>query len=215
MEKHKCKVKPPSPSFSSSETEIKSSKNFTVRRRSKRIRKHEASWFNNHISSTHDQPMSSVSNTSQEEDVAFGLMMLSRDKWTDESEPESESDRKITNVKRTRNNGRIKYKCEICNKSFGSYQALGGHKASHKKTKVKQILKNQEITHVMMGDKLHKCPVCFKVFGSGQALGGHKRTHVMKVDKHKIKFIDLNLPAPSDDEDEVSMVSDGEFVKFH
>lgn len=231
MEKHKCKLclktftngralgghmrshmlnlylnsKPPSPSSSSSETETELSKNVTVRRRSKRIRKPETSWFNNLMSST-PEPMSSVSNASPEEDVAFCLMMLSRDKWT-------ESDQDITDVKRSRNSTRMKYRCDTCNKSFRSYQALGGHKASHKKVKVNHNIKNQETTNVLMEDKVHECPVCFKVFGSGQALGGHKRTHVMNVDKKKIKFIDLNLPAPIDDEDEVSVVSDGEFVK--
>jgi hypothetical protein len=75
--------------------------------------------------------------------------------------------------------------------------------------------------------KIHECPVCFRVFNSGQALGGHKRTHVIhgstttvpifsskKVGK---SVIDLNLPAPIDDDEvsqiENSAVSDAEFVK--
>ena len=58
--------------------------------------------------------------------------------------------------------------------------------------------------------KIHECPACFKVFASGQALGGHKRTHVTGSATNPIpsstKFgnnnlIDLNLPAPIDDDD--------------
>ncbi|CAN0870905.1 Zinc finger protein ZAT4 [Linum grandiflorum] len=34
-----------------------------------------------------------------------------------------------------KDNNNIKFECNTCNKSFHSYQALGGHRASHKKTK--------------------------------------------------------------------------------
>nr|XP_043622987.1 zinc finger protein ZAT9-like [Erigeron canadensis] len=237
MEKHKCKVclkkfangralgghmrshmlplyVNPSPPLSSPESETGSSKNPT-RRRSKRARKPETSWFNEvqHFNQ-------SVSNTSPEEDVAFCLMMLSRDKWADDEpadQPESESDhQEFTNSNRIR--ARMNYECETCNKVFNSYQALGGHRANHKKYKVVHKLAQNVSSNK---DKVHICPVCFKVFSSGQALGGHKRTHGTTVVKHRNMFIDLNLPAPTDDDDdevdqiEVSTVSDGEFVKAH
>ncbi|CAN1137487.1 Zinc finger protein ZAT1 [Linum perenne] len=58
--------------------------------------------------------------------------------------------------------------------------------------------------------KTHECPFCSKVFRSGQALGGHKRSHfvggaedttvVIKQQVAEIPMIDLNLPAPVEEE---------------
>ncbi|CAL0304640.1 unnamed protein product [Lupinus luteus] len=202
------------------------------------------------------EPLSSVSDVSTEEDVAFCLMMMSRDnRWKrqkdqeqeqlmkndryydydkeeeeddDEDEMErfldEESDASSEEEPRFSKNkvrgGR--YKCETCNKVFRSYQALGGHRASHKRIKVKisRVNDEQELENE-----------------NGQALGGHKRTHVIGLaatsttiikstqvstsSKHENKFIDLNLPAQGDNGDddinhiENSAVSDADFVKTH
>ncbi|XP_062073294.1 zinc finger protein ZAT9-like [Humulus lupulus] len=203
------------------------------------------------------EPVSSISDATTEEDVAFCLMMLSRDKWKrqenqqrrvidedeEEEEEEEEEERSIeesdqseelkstrTNINVSRTRG--KYKCETCKKVFRSYQALGGHRASHKKIKVSNLataLDEPEenaattTTASMPEKKVHQCPVCFRVFSSGQALGGHKRSHVTgsytitttttttqtqtnKSSKKVVEsLIDLNLPAPVD-EDEVSQI---------
>lgn len=79
---------------------------------------------------------------------------------------------------------------------------------------------------------LHPCPFCPRVFSSGQALGGHKKSHLKSSHDNGngnssdaivnsvpassssspvIGFIDLNLPAPVDDEFEMSAVYDAEF----
>ncbi|KAF3662787.1 putative inactive purple acid phosphatase 2-like [Capsicum annuum] len=61
--------------------------------------------------------------------------------------------------------------------------------------------------------KGHECPFCDRVFKSGQALGGHKRSHFIvgteqnmnrssAVKKEVDDLLDLNLPAPVDDEDD-------------
>ncbi|XP_010545300.1 PREDICTED: zinc finger protein ZAT9-like [Tarenaya hassleriana] len=83
-----------------------------------------------------------------------------------------------------------KHICVTCNKSFPSYQALGGHRASH--NKVKRVgadaLLASEATGLASaqgsntsvsssGD--HQCNICRKRFPTGQALGGHKRCHWM------------------------------------
>lgn len=110
-----------------------------------------------------------------EEDVASCLMMMARDKW------------RFKSLSQTR----ARYECETCKKVFGSFQALGGHRTSHKKVKKrlddqaeeksleekprKKIIGNKNVVKKLM----HECPVCFKVFGSGQALGGHKRSHFL------------------------------------
>ncbi|CAN6478038.1 unnamed protein product [Victoria cruziana] len=83
-----------------------------------------------------------------------------------------------------------KHRCNICHKAFSSHQALGGHRASHTKTK-------EEFLDAETGDKdafepaeeplssefdakevpAHECKICHKFFPSGRALGGHKRCH--------------------------------------
>ncbi|KFK27201.1 hypothetical protein AALP_AA8G348500 [Arabis alpina] len=96
---------------------------------------------------------------------------------------------------------REKHVCVTCNKSFTSYQALGGHRASHNKVKilenhqaaranVEALLLGTEATTIGLasaqgsntslsssnnGD--HICNICHKSFPTGQALGGHKRCH--------------------------------------
>ncbi|XP_031112205.1 zinc finger protein ZAT12-like [Ipomoea triloba] len=55
--------------------------------------------------------------------------------------------------------GRV-YECKTCRKKFHSFQALGGHRASHKRPR-------------MPSEKKHVCTVCGLEFERGQALGGH------------------------------------------
>ncbi|XP_061347242.1 zinc finger protein ZAT9-like isoform X2 [Gastrolobium bilobum] len=260
------------------ESETESSKNNPTRRRSKRAWKlgmFNYKYHHNNIKQFHNheatmkkvkfcepskteswvdhEPVSSVSDITAEEDVAFCLMMPSRDKWKrqkdlkqlaedqyEEEEDESErsledSDESEEQIKLSKNRVRGRYKCDTCKKMFRSYQALGGHKASHKKIRVNVIVDEPGFEHgnngtyapMVVEKKIHECPVCFRVFASGQALGGHKRTHVPgsatisvpSLTKFRNNFIDLNLPAPIDDDDddisqiENSAVSDGEFVK--
>ncbi|KAL8062445.1 hypothetical protein ABFX02_02G147600 [Erythranthe guttata] len=155
--------------------------------------------------------------------------MLSRDTWRRDEEEEEEEEYSGAAVKTKV--GRGKYRCEECNKLFRSYQALGGHRASHKKIKLNTPPPPPPSPPEK---KVHECPFCDRVFSSGQALGGHKRTHFIggatpaaaaaaaskqsPVIREKLK-IDLNLPAPVDEEEDdvsqiaVSAVSDEEFVR--
>ncbi|XVF54397.1 hypothetical protein PTKIN_Ptkin05aG0177600 [Pterospermum kingtungense] len=154
---------------------------------------------------------------------------------------------------------RSKFECTTCNKIFHSYQALGGHRASHRKIKgcfasridssdrnsvetenspdptadsklVKSTGNETPIAHLaadsddnkaevlsygVKKSKGHECPICLKVFPSGQALGGHKRSHLVSEAKEnqtiviqkpipEIRdFLDLNLPAPVEEETSV------------
>ncbi|KAA8522221.1 hypothetical protein F0562_012894 [Nyssa sinensis] len=216
------------------ESETESNRNPT-RRRSKRTRKmgvaedQETKSKLRKPSSTESmdelEPVSSISDTSTEEDVALCLMMLSRDTWSSDDSDE---------LKLSQTQG--KYQCETCKKVFRSFQALGGHKTSHKKINDESEQPRQIGSH-NADKKVYECPFCSKVFGSGQALGGHKRSHFLvsstpanensakfgdhsSADASSPKFgdslIDLNLPAPMEDEDfsqlEVSAVSDAEFI---
>ncbi|CAL9236994.1 unnamed protein product [Arabidopsis halleri] len=226
------------------ESETESSRINPTRRRSKRTRKLGSFDFDFKKLKT-SQPSelvtapehhSSASDTTTEEDLAFCLIMLSRDKWKQQKkkkqrveEEEDETDHDSEDYKSSKNRGR--FKCETCGKVFKSYQALGGHRASHKKNKACMTKTEQVKTEYIHGDKekrIHECPICFRVFTSGQALGGHKRSHgsnigagrglsvsqIVQIDKEeeeevsvKQRMIDLNLPALNE-EDETSLVFD-------
>ncbi|KAL4559612.1 hypothetical protein LXL04_031755 [Taraxacum kok-saghyz] len=80
------------------------------------------------------------------------------------------------------------YKCSVCDKVFGSYQALGGHKASHRKNnpaaagaEIEQsavtTTSSTSGTHGGGSGRSHECSICHRSFATGQALGGHKRRH--------------------------------------
>ncbi|XP_010940535.1 zinc finger protein ZAT5 [Elaeis guineensis] len=133
------------------------------------------------------------------------------------------------------------YECKTCNKCFPSFQALGGHRASHKKPKLAipmtgneakkavidedslQVSMNSLISKSIMATtntnsssisnnkpRIHECSICGSEFSSGQALGGHMRRHrqvsIQEPSEAKkqrnVLSLDLNLPAPSDDDRE-------------
>ncbi|CAA0809460.1 Zinc finger protein ZAT5 [Striga hermonthica] len=91
------------------------------------------------------------------------------------------------------------YQFKTCGRTFPSFQALGGHRASHKKPNRNNsptageeggsILSDAAAADVsppqLIGKglnieskvKIHECSICGSEFGSGQALGGHMRKH--------------------------------------
>ncbi|QCE08449.1 hypothetical protein DEO72_LG9g3478 [Vigna unguiculata] len=77
---------------------------------------------------------------------------------------------------------KLSHRCTVCNKAFPSYQALGGHKASHRKassesTSVSAVASDSVTASPVGGGRMHECSICHKSFPTGQALGGHKRCH--------------------------------------
>jgi hypothetical protein len=118
----------------------------------------------------------------------------------------------------------------VCRKVFRSYQALGGHRASVKKGKggcvpvpPSAAARSPKARRGQTGPAVHECPFCSRVFESGQALGGHKRAHVAHGapappvpwtparSGDSSGSIDLNVPAATDDDFELSAVYDAEF----
>ncbi|GER36844.1 zinc finger family protein [Striga asiatica] len=110
------------------------------------------------------------------------------------------------------------FRCKTCDKKFTSFQALGGHRASHKKLSVaphENEPSGGEITILSLrvptapdekkAARVHECSLCGARFGSGQALGGHMRRHRPLATRDVAKrprtvlSLDLNLPAVAED----------------
>lgn len=134
----------------------------------------------------------------EEEYLAICLMMLARSTGGATAKP-SVPPPKESSVPSSLSN--LTHKCSVCNKAFPSYQALGGHKASHRKntplpstdiptsaastttaTTSSSSMNGAEFnpsgkTMIKSKGKGHVCSICHKSFPTGQALGGHKRRH--------------------------------------
>ncbi|KAK4279607.1 hypothetical protein QN277_011358 [Acacia crassicarpa] len=165
------------------------------------------------------------SSTEEEEDMANCLILLAQGQSRFSPKPAKEEGNMMMITMKTNNDnnynhnssskrfmeastmganraGFYVYECKTCNKTFPSFQALGGHRASHKKLKnlspISAILdkekkKDQDFTicsptplsfqslnsgsNLNNKNKVHECSVCGAEFASGQALGGHMRRH--------------------------------------
>ncbi|XP_057536451.1 zinc finger protein ZAT12 [Amaranthus tricolor] len=69
------------------------------------------------------------------------------------------------------------FSCKTCGKKFSSFQALGGHRASHKKIKPANSGEVSGELNIPTKPKIHACSICGVEFPIGQALGGHMRRH--------------------------------------
>lgn len=182
--------------------------------------------------------------TEEDEDLANCLILLARGRQSEPPESKFTS-RKFAAADAKA--GIYVYECKTCNRTFSSFQALGGHRASHKKPKstvdFDQKSPNKEegeeeeeeakFTNTITPPpsnkpKIHECSICGAEFASGQALGGHMRRHRSTAaaaaaarseddsnsshhDHHlhhhqvvekarSMLSLDLNLPAPPEDD---------------
>ncbi|CAI9778442.1 unnamed protein product [Fraxinus pennsylvanica] len=130
-------------------------------------------------------PTTSISTNSEEdEDMANCLILLAKGGV---SLPENATSATKDSI----------YECKTCNRSFPSFQALGGHRASYKKLKPSENDRKEAPVSARSGyqeeeeEKSHKsfhcythykpkileCSICGSEFSSGQALGGHMRRY--------------------------------------
>lgn len=143
--------------------------------------------------------------TEEEEDMANCLILLAQGQSRDDETYKFTSRRYLEGT--AGKTGIYVYECRTCNRTFPSFQALGGHRASHKKPKIedkkKQLgfslssdeeevqFKNSNSFSLNLSNnranlcensgskitKVHECSICGTEFTSGQALGGHMRRH--------------------------------------
>ncbi|KAK9715845.1 hypothetical protein RND81_06G193400 [Saponaria officinalis] len=113
----------------------------------------------------------SESPPSEEEYLALCLIMLARGGGSD---GDGDGGDDLVRLR-----SELPYKCAVCDKAFSSYQALGGHKTSHRKPSTVTTTTTTVTTTSSLAatGKAHVCLICNKTFPSGQALGGHKRCH--------------------------------------
>ncbi|KAE8669936.1 Ubiquitin family protein isoform 1 [Hibiscus syriacus] len=122
------------------------------------------------------------------------------------------------------NPANFRFKCSSCKKVFGSHQALGGHRASHKNVQEcigdfglakENAEENENKLMMFLG---HKCSICLRVFSSGQVLGGQKMPlgadepssnlgPNLIESRQDCSSLDLNLPAAGPAENDSSSSS--------
>ncbi|THU51819.1 hypothetical protein C4D60_Mb06t35060 [Musa balbisiana] len=92
------------------------------------------------------------------------------------------------------------FECKTCSRRFPSFQALGGHRASHKKLRAagNDHDRPQGGAAVKPKPKPHECSICGLEFAVRQALGGHMRRHRAAGDGRGMP-LDLNLPPLEND----------------
>nr|VDD15284.1 unnamed protein product [Brassica rapa] len=142
----------------------------------------------------------------EDEELANCLVLLSNSGNAYKNERKTVKKQKTAHV----------FQCKGCKKVFASHQALGGHRASHKKVKGcfasqdKKAEEEEEEEYKEEEDEeeeeeedkphittrkrsnVHECTICHRVFSSGQALGGHKRCHWLTPSTNYLRMKPLN-----------------------
>ncbi|TVT97771.1 hypothetical protein EJB05_56955, partial [Eragrostis curvula] len=73
------------------------------------------------------------------------------------------------------------FQCRTCGRRFATFQALGGHRTSHKRPRVRadglDLLLGARPGKAAAAKDVHRGNTCGAVFPTGQELGGHMRRH--------------------------------------
>ncbi|KAG2565065.1 zinc finger protein ZAT8-like [Panicum virgatum] len=114
----------------------------------------------------------------------------------------------------TRLDGAGEFRCRTCGRAFATFQALGGHRTSHKLPRVRadglDLLLGARPGKGAAASDVHRCDTCGVVFSTGQALGGHMRRH--RSPPATIKFVALSDDGEDDDASHLSTATS--FIKF-
>ncbi|KAK6942925.1 hypothetical protein RJ641_028302 [Dillenia turbinata] len=87
------------------------------------------------------------------------------------------------------------FECRTCNRRFSTFQALGGHRASHKRARISEDQRTR-LRLAAMKPKMHECSICGLEFAMGQALGGHMRRHKDGINETTLPLLSSNTKGP-------------------
>ncbi|XP_024984529.1 zinc finger protein ZAT5-like [Cynara cardunculus var. scolymus] len=180
-----------------------------------------------HIPTNNSIEFTRILQEHDDEDMANCLILLAQGQAN--NSPSSPPPNKATEVagawaevQVARTSGFYVYECKTCNRGFSSFQALGGHRASHKKPPKPTVEDKIRPNIVKQDVGVHHTTLSLQI-GSDhqtycQALGGHMRRHRsmpmatttcsnsssgshQESKKPKtLLSLDLNLPAPVEDD---------------
>ncbi|GAB2268141.1 ZINC FINGER protein, variant 2 [Dionaea muscipula] len=126
-------------------------------------------------------PAVTAADDEEDHQLALCLIMLSQGR-----RETTDNDASTSRPPPPQTESEILYQCDVCRKPFNSFQALGGHKTSHRikpanteedRLIIPSVAARTMITALNTSGKPHVCSICRKSFRTGQALGGHKRCH--------------------------------------
>ncbi|XP_058205141.1 zinc finger protein ZAT5-like [Rhododendron vialii] len=156
--------------------------------------------------------------TEEEEEMANCLILLAQ--GNSSNHPSSighdhdQTESKLTSKRISEAGNDVMYQCKTCDRAFPSFQALGGHMASHKKSMNKPLSSDEEKEDQQFkapvsspasmppqltnentsfhgnsngSSRIHECWICGAEFTSGQALGGHMRRHRTSENRYEVK----------------------------
>ncbi|KAK6163429.1 hypothetical protein DH2020_000293 [Rehmannia glutinosa] len=167
-------------------------------------------------------PTSSTS-TEEDEDMANCLILLARGGFSGETEEEIKrsenkfSSRKFTEMATTTNGkvGIYVYECKTCSRTFPSFQALGGHRASHKKPKPtadfdpKNHHRRRRRRNIWTTNGNSLRPTLSATNSNTARSANDSSSNDVGEKTRNMLELDLNLPAPPEDD------RDRRETKFH
>ncbi|KAL1557698.1 zinc finger protein ZAT5-like [Salvia divinorum] len=179
--------------------EFSASNDHTVFKRKRTKRHRRAADVDSNSSPTTTSGAEISTSTEEDEHLANCLILLARGRLRPQS-----SRRKFAETAAAAEDV---YECRTCSRTFSSFQALGGHRASHRKPKPAAEFhrkirppplpeEEEEVEEAKLSkfntvansntppppiklqlNRIHECSICGSEFSSGQALGGHMRRH--------------------------------------